>query len=306
MSLLDALMVTRRPYLNDGGIETDLIFGHGFDLPFFSSFVLLNDQKGRAALHAYFGAYLDLAAAEGRGFLLDTATWRANAGWLPKHGLGAEAVRDINLGAVDLARAIRAAHPGTATVLINGNIGPTGDGYAPEQCLTAAEADSLHRPQMEALAEAGVDLATALTMTHVGEAVGVARAAQAAGVPVAISFTVETDGRLPVGTTLGEAITAVDEATGGAPLYFGINCAHPTHFIDRLEGAWTKRIGLVRANASRQSHAELDEATELDAGDPGEFGPLYQELAERLPNLRVVGGCCGTDHRHVTAIAHSA
>lgn len=305
MSLLDALMVTKRPYLNDGGIETDLIFSHGFDLPFFSSFVLLDDQKGRAALQAYFSAYLDLAAAEGRGFLLDTVTWRANAGWVPRHELGAEAVRDINLRAVDLARAIRAAHPGTATVLINGNIGPAGDGYAPEQCLTPAEAEALHNPQMEALAEAGVDLATALTMTHVGEAVGVVRAAQAAGVPVAISFTVETDGRLPVGTPLGEAITAVDEATGGAPLYFGINCAHPTHFRDQLEGTWTKRIGLIRANASRLSHAELDASSELDASNPTEFGPLYRDLADRLPNLRVIGGCCGTDHRHVSAVARS-
>lgn len=306
MSLLDALMITGRPYLSDGGLETDLIFNHGFDLPHFSSFVLLDDPNGHAALEAYFGAYLKLATAEGRGFLLDTATWRANAGWAPKHALDANAVRVINQRAVDHAKAIRSAHPSALPVLVNGAIGPLGDGYEPDQQFTPAEAERMHCPQLEAFAEAHVDLATAFTMTHVGEAIGVVRAALAAEVPVAISFTVETDGRLPVGTTLDEAIKAVDEATGSAPLYYGINCAHPTHFLDRLDGDWTKRIGLVRANASRLSHAELDEATDLDAGNPGEFGRLYQELAERLPNLRVLGGCCGTDHRHVTAIAHAS
>lgn len=302
MSLLDGLLTTTRPYLNDGGIETDLIFNRGFDLPYFSSFVLLDDAAGRQALEAYFADYLALAAATGRGFLLDTVTWRANAGWAPRHGLTPEALRDINRRAVDHARAIRDKHTRSVPVLVNGNIGPCGDGYAPDQLFTPDQAEALHHPQLAALAEAGVDLATAMTMTHIDEAIGVVRAAQSAGVPIAISFTVETDGKLPVGTPLGEAIRAVDQATDGAALYFGINCAHPTHFMDQLQGDWTRRIGVVRANASRQSHAELDEATELDDGDPDEFGPLYADLAARLPELKVLGGCCGTDCRHVHAM----
>ena len=305
MSLLADFLASKRPYLNDGGIETDLIFNRGFELPLFSSFVLLKDQQGRVALEAYFGEYLDLAEAEGRGFLLDTATWRANAGWGPKLGLNLAGLRDINLQAVQFAQAIKAGRRGNVPILINGIIGPCGDGYAPHQLFTPDEAEDLHRPQMQALAECGVDLVTAMTMTHPGEAIGVIRSAQAAGLRVAVSFTLETDGRLPVGTPLGDVIREVDAATGGAAVYFGINCAHPTHFLDQLAGDWTKRIGVVRANASRQSHAELDDATTLDDGDPKEFAPLYEGLAARLPSLRVVGGCCGTDCRHVHAMAQS-
>jgi len=305
MSLLADFLASKRPYLNDGGIETDLIFNRGFELPLFSSFVLLKDQQGRVALEAYFGEYLDLAEAEGRGFLLDTATWRANAGWGPKLGLNLAGLRDINLQAVQFAQAIKAGRRGNVPILINGIIGPCGDGYAPHQLFTPDEAEDLHRPQMQALAEGGVDLVTAMTMTHPGEAIGVIRSAQAAGLRVAVSFTLETDGRLPVGTPLGDVIREVDAATGGAAVYFGINCAHPTHFLDQLAGDWTKRIGVVRANASRQSHAELDDATTLDDGDPKEFAPLYEGLAARLPSIRVVGGCCGTDCRHVHAMAQS-
>jgi S-methylmethionine-dependent homocysteine/selenocysteine methylase len=139
-------------------------------------------------------------------------------------------------------------------------------------------------------------------MTYVEEAIGVARAARRAGLPAAISFTVETDGRLPSGQDLGEAIEQVD--ADAAPAYFMINCAHPTHFEAVLEGGggWRERIRGLRANASTKSHAELDEATELDSGDPADLGARYAGLRELLPELTVVGGCCGTDHRHVAEI----
>ena len=150
-------------------------------------------------------------------------------------------------------------------------------------------------------------MVTAITMTHVGEAVGVVRAAEAAGLPVAISFTVETDGRLPTGQPLGEAIEAVDAATGALPAYYMINCAHPTHFAHELgaDGGWTGRVRGLRANASCRSHAELDAATDLDAGDPAQLGRQYAELRRLLPQLTVLVGCCCTDLRHVEAIARA-
>lgn len=299
---LAAFLSSPRSYLTDGGLETSLIFHDGFDLPLFAAFVLYDSPEGRAALVRYFTRYLDIAAADDRGFLLDTATWRANAGWGPKLGFRDAALRSVNRRAVALAADLRASRGRAHPVLINGVIGPAGDGYRPEDLLTADRAEALHCPQIEAFADAGADMATAMTLTHTGEAIGLAWAAVGVGLPLALSFTVETNGRLPDGTPLGEAIATVDAATHGSPLYYGINCAHPTHFLDQLHGDWTGRIGLVRANASRMSHAELDETPELDDGDPEEFGALYRLVAEKLPGVRALGGCCGTDHRHVGAV----
>src|SRR3712207_4511764 len=121
--------------------------------------------------------------------------------------------------------------------------------------------------------------------------------------PVVISFTPEVDGRLPTGQPLGEAIEEVDTATGGVPAYYMINCAHPTHFDGALDGeAWTERLRGLRANASRRSHAELDAAPDLDDGDPIELGAEYAALRRRHPWINVLGGCCGTDHRHIEQI----
>jgi S-methylmethionine-dependent homocysteine/selenocysteine methylase len=302
MTGLETFLSTNRPYLGDGGMETDLIFNYGVDLPHFSSFVLLSSDEGREALRRYFEDYFEIAKASNRGFLVSTTTWRANAGWADRHVLTLEQLKEVNRLAVDFAKQLRSEQQAEGWALIDGAVGPAGDGYAPHQLYLPEEAEALHTPQMEAFAEAGVDMAIAYTMTHPGEAIGVVRAARAAQVPVGISFTVETDGRLPIGMEIWEAIDEVESSTSGAPLFYGINCAHPTHFMDKLDGAWTGRVGLVRANASCKSHAELDESTELDAGDPEEFGHQYAELFERLPNLRVVDGCCGSDHTHIREI----
>ena len=177
---------------------------------------------------------------------------------------------------------------------------------APGEIPDLSKAYRMHGPQIEIFAQSGVDMVSAITMTNTGEAIGIAQAAVEQDLPVVISFTVETDGRLPTGDLLGEAIQAVDQATGKAPLYYMVNCAHPDHFNRTIaEGtSWVSRIGGVRANASRLSHAELDAAETLDEGDPQEFGDLHAELAGLLPNLRVVGGCCGTDYRHVGCVSH--
>jgi S-methylmethionine-dependent homocysteine/selenocysteine methylase len=291
-------------FVTDGGLETTLLFQEGIDLPEFAAFPLLADQSGRDALTRYYGAYQDIAERDGVGIVLDTATWRANADWGTRLGWSLDDLSAINRTAVDFIRDLADRRPGTPAVL-NGVIGPRGDGYVVGAAMSAEEAKRYHLLQARAFAEAGADLITSVTMTYVDEAIGIVEAARAVGLPVAIGFTVETDGRLPSGQALGAAIEEVDERTGAAPAYFMVNCAHPSHFSGVLAegGSWTGRIRAVRANASRLSHAELDEAEELDRGDPAELAADYVELARLLPDIRLVGGCCGTDHEHVAAIS---
>lgn len=173
--------------------------------------------------------------------------------------------------------------------------------------MTVDEAQSYHAFQIGAFAESEIDMVSAITMNNVEEAIGIARAASGAALPCVISFTVETDGRLASGMALREAVEETDRQTGGAPVYYMVNCAHPTHFEDALNRGerWIERIGGVRANASTKSHAELDEATEIDIGDPADLARRYSDLRRSYPTMRVLGGCCGTDHRHVNAICEA-
>jgi S-methylmethionine-dependent homocysteine/selenocysteine methylase len=294
-----------RLYLADGGLETTMIGQRGFELPEFASFVMLADDDGRDALRAYYREYIEIAREAGTGFTFDTPTWRASRGWGEKLGYTPAAIADVNRDAVELAREIRAAEESEGTpIAICGAIGPEGDAYHPETVLSAAEAEAYHSHQVRTFAASGVDMVGALTLTYADEAIGIVGAAAAEGVPVSISFTLETDGRLPSGEGLGAAIEKVDAATAGAAAYFMVNCAHPTHFAPVLEagGPWMERLGGIRANASRCSHAELDEMTEIDSGDPEELGTEYRAFKDLLPNPRVLGGCCGTDTRHVASV----
>lgn len=302
MSRVEKLMKADSPWITDAGLETVMIFLEGIDLPNFASFVLLDNPTGKAALTRYFDKFIALARGGGTGMVLGTPTWRANMGWAGAMGMDAAEIRSTNLRAVAFAKATReACETANLPILIEGSIGPGGDGYRIDTAMTAAEAEALHEVQIAALAEGGADLISAATMTYPAEAIGIARAARRQGLPHVLSFTLETDGRLPNGQSLQAAIAEVDAATGGSPLFYMVNCAHPTHFRHVLTGDWVKRIGGIRANASRKSHAELDVMTELDDGDPDEFGALYADLAGVLPNLRLIGGCCGSDHRHVGA-----
>ncbi|MES2436279.1 MAG: homocysteine S-methyltransferase family protein [Pseudomonadota bacterium] len=291
-------------FLTDGGMETVMVFHEGIDLPQFASFTLLDSAEGRAALTKYYTAFLDEAATQRAGFVLDTATWRASSGWGQVMGLEPARIDAINREAVALVQGLRAERPRQA-ILINGVIGPHGDAYAPDHVLSAETAQEYHRRQVNVLAAAGVDLISAVTISSLGEAIGIAKAATEVDQPVTLSFTVETDGRLISGMSLADAIHRTDDATDAAPLWYGINCAHPDHFRDILRGDWVNRIGSVRANASRRSHAELDESTELDDGDIAELAQDYHQLLHMLPGLHVLGGCCGTDLRHVAAIGRS-
>lgn len=292
-----------RPFVTDGGLETTLVFHDGIDLPDFAAFPLLDTDEGREALTRYYAAYLDIARRHSTGIVLDTPTWRANLDWGARLGYDPDALAAVNRRAVDFVSDL-AAEWSDVTTVRNGVVGPRGDGYVVEAAMSATEAASYHALQIRAFADAGAEMVTAVTMTSAAEGTGVARAATAVGLPAVISFTVETDGRLPSGETLPDAIATVDRETDGAAAYFMVNCAHPTHFADTLTGgAWLERVRGIRANASKLSHDELDEAEELDPGDIDELAGDYADLAARLPGLAVVGGCCGTDHRHIDAVA---
>ncbi|MBD2104962.1 homocysteine S-methyltransferase family protein [Leptolyngbya sp. FACHB-261] len=292
-------------FLTDGGIETTLIFHEGLELPDFAAFDLLRHEAGQKALQKYFRTYAMLAKDYQIGFILESATWRANPDWAAKLGYSSEALADINRKAIELLHAIREEYETENTrMVISGCIGPRGDGYDPAELMIEAEAEQYHLNQIATFRDADADMVSAITMTYVEEAIGIARAAQSLGMPVAISFTVETDGKLPTGQTLKDAIEQTDRDTNSAPAYYMINCAHPTHFSSVLveEEPWLERIRGIRANASTKSHAELNEAEQLDDGNPEELGNQYRELKSSLKNLNVLGGCCGTDHRHVEAI----
>lgn len=259
-----------------------------------------------AALDRYFRTYAEIAKRFSAGLVLESATWRANPDWATRLGYSAEALAAANRAAIELLERIRADYEdGDTTVVISACLGPRGDGYVPGALMSADQARDYHLAQMEVFAHTAADMASAITMNYANEAIGIARAAELMHMPVAISFTVETDGRLPTGQSLRSAITEVDEATDAYPSYYMINCAHPTHFEHALDdgGAWLDRIHGLRANASRKSHAELNESVDLDIGDPAELGAEYATLTRRMPSLNVMGGCCGTDHRHVESIA---
>jgi homocysteine S-methyltransferase len=300
-------LAEKNAFLSDGGLETVLIFQEGVELPHFASFTLLSTTEGRRQLEAYYANYLAIARDRGLGFILDTPTWRANADWGALLDHDAPALDRVNRQAVTFLEGLRAQWDGPSTpCLINGVLGPRGDGYKAGR-MNADEAEGYHAAQVASFADSAADMVSAVTMNTVGEAVGIARAAKAQAMPCVVSFTVETDGRLADGTSLADAIRSVDRETDRSPVYFMINCAHPTHFVQALENGedWLARIQGVRANASNRSHQELDESTSLDAGDPVDLGQRYVALRRVLPALRIFGGCCGTDHRHIAAICEA-
>ena len=293
-------------FLTDGGLETTLVFHERVDLPHFAAFHLLKDAAGRETLFRYFERYIAIAKAGRRGFILESPTWRSNSDWGEKLGYSHAQLVKINREAIGMMLDLRARHASSSLpMVVSGCVGPRGDGYDPGMVMSPDEAQDYHREQIATMVDAGADMVTAITMTNVTEAIGVTRAATEAGAPVAISFTVETDGRLPTGQPLREAIEEVDAATTSAPAYYMINCAHPLHFESmlRTNASWTARIRGIRANASRRSHQELNDAPDLDDGDPIELGGQYRDLIRRQPQINVLGGCCGTDHRHVECIS---
>ncbi len=295
-----------RPFLTDSGLETKLIFIDGIELPEFAAFVLLETSDGRQRLRDYFERHAQIARDAGSGFIAEAPTWRANADCGRRLGYDSDRLDELNKDAITLLVDLRDRDGrGRGDYVISGCIGPRRDGYDPSFTTSAEDAERYHAEQIASFADTEADLVAALTMTNTEEAIGITRAAQNAGIPAAISFTLETDGRLPSGTPLAEAIIEVDARTDNGPAYYMINCAHPTHFDDVLEGrgGWVRRIRGIRANASRKGHDELDTANELDEGDPYELASEYASLVARFPELTILGGCCGTDERHIEQIA---
>jgi len=298
--------LTGQPFLTDGGLETTLVFLQGHDLPEFAAFPLLRTESGRADLLTYYRTYIDLAARHSAGLILESPTWRASADWARRLGYSRPELAQANRDAITLLDELREQLMPLEPVVLSASIGPRGDGYIPTTAMTIREAAAYHAEQAHVFARTPADMLSAMTINYAAEAAGIAIAARYASMPVVISFTVETDGCLATGQPLGEAIREVDAATGSYPAYYMINCAHPTHFAHALPAGarWLHRIRGLRANASCKSHAELNESTALDIGDPHNLAFLYARLLHGpLPNLTILGGCCGTDDRHIDAIA---
>lgn len=294
-------------FLADGGIETDLIFNKGIEIREFAAHTLLREPDGRAAMESYFRGFLSLARTYNTGFILDSQTWKAHMHWADDLGESEEELRDTNRESILFISGLREEYGDNSNpVVLNALIGPTSDAYSPEDRIGAKKAETYHLKQLGWLADTEVDMVTGTTLPRVDEAIGMVRAARTVGLPIVISFTVETNGCLPSGRSLGDAIRVVDESTDCGPAYYMVNCAHPDHFFNELDGVeWTRRIRGFRCNASRLSHAELDACDTLDDGSPEEFGKLYGEIFERMPWLTVFGGCCGSDLRHITQAAQA-
>lgn len=291
-------------FLTDGGLETTLVFHDEIDLPNFAAFDLLKTKEGEKRLEQYFRQYASIATENKVGFVFESVTWRASSDWGNLMGYSDVALDAINKQSIEMLAKLRdELETETSPMVISGCIGPRGDGYNPDSYMTAEEAQRYHSKQIKSFSESGADFITAMTITYVEEAIGIVLAAKEEKIPVVISFTVETDGKLPSDQSLKDAIESVDAKTGSATAYYMINCAHPEHFEGTLVGdeKWLSRIHGIRANASNKSHAELDECEELDDGNPHELGQAYGEFKKNLRQLNVIGGCCGTDHRHVEA-----
>ncbi|WP_298563928.1 homocysteine S-methyltransferase family protein [uncultured Aliiroseovarius sp.] len=293
-------------FLDYAGMETDIIFNKGMELPGFASYPLLETEDGRRMLTEYMKAFIEVGASHNAGVILESPTWLANRDRAAALGYTPERLSVLNKQAIEMMSQVR-AEAGDLPTIICGILGPRDDAYAPTEQMTASQAEAYHSEQVAALAQTDADIIGGYTVAYPAEAIGMVLAIKKFDIPAMISFTVETDGRLPTGEPLGAAITEVDAATDSYASYFMINCAHPEHFTDILsDEPWMQRLRGVVANASRCSHAELDEAEELDDGDPEELGQQLAEIQMRFPQISIVGGCCGTDMRHVSQIAKSA
>jgi homocysteine S-methyltransferase len=292
-------------YLMDAGLETDLIFNRGITISEFAAHTLLTSDEGRAALTQYFEPFLALARDMNTGFILHSATWKAHRHWASAMSATIVELREANRESLRFIADLRNKFASRSNpIVLNAIIGPRGDAYRSNITILAAEAEDYFSEQIDWLTETEADMVSGMTFSQASEGIGFVRAIRGAAMPAAVSFTVETDGRLPNGQKLGDAVREVEAATDGYCAYFMINCAHPDHFGSALlnDEGWEHRVRGIRANASRRSHAELDRAKELDIGNPAELARQYRNLRARLPNLTILGGCCGTDYRHIEQI----
>jgi homocysteine S-methyltransferase len=301
---------TQRPgvfYLTEGGQETEIMYKFGHDLPDFAMFPLLEKPQAVADLRGMYSRYLETAARHGFVALMGGLDYRASPDWGSKLGYSREALADAELRSIDFLREVARPYEDEVEILYVGIVGPRGDAYSLNRTITEDDAEDYHSVQIETLKRAQIDLVSALTFNNVPEAVGVSRAAARSGLPLTISFTLDSTSRLKSGPSLKQAIEATDAAAGDArPDFYGVNCSHPLEFEPALEpGDWIKRIRSLRPNAAMMEKQQLCKIGHLEAGDPAELGRQMGALARRYPHIDIWGGCCGTWETHLDEIARN-
>jgi len=296
----------RELFLTEGGIETEIIYKHGFELPEFAMFTLLENPRAVGVMRDMFRRQLDVAAEFAMSVLLTGLDYRASPDWGARLGYSQHGLAEINIRAIEFLREIASEyHEQIPRILIGGIIGPRGDAYQLNKTITSVEAEDYHAVQLATLKAAKVDFACALTFNNTPEAIGVARAATTIGVPLTVSLTVNSNGRLKSGPTVAEAVKSIDaEAGKSAPAFYMLNCSHPVEFEPALtEGAWLERLRGFRPNASKMEKIALCKLGHLEEGNPVELGRLMGDLARRIPHMDIWGGCCGTGETHLREIA---
>lgn len=288
-----------------GGIETWLQYVDGFELRHFCLFELLDDKRGVACLTDYHRKLVEAAVPHGFGVINEGLHYRASRDWGELIGYSREGLEEINIRGIEFYKDFAREYDSPETpMIVGGVIGPRGDAYNVARAMAAAEAEDYHSEQILTFKKAGADQITAATLSSIEEAIGIARAAKAADMPVVISLFVKQGGRLSGGETVEEAITKVDAATGNVPAYYMINCTHPTEFEPALTADdWNRRLGGFMPNAVAMETLDLCKLGHLEDGNPEELGGQMADLARRFPHIHVWGGCCGTDGRHIGQIA---
>ena len=293
-------------FLTEGGSETEIMYRHGFDLPEFAMFPLLDNPKAVSAMRGVFTEHLDVAAEYGFSFLLTGLDYRASPDWGAKLGYSASALAEANIAAIEFLRDVSGGYGGQIPrLLIGGILGPRGDAYSLNQAISAESAEDYHAVQVETLKSAGVDFACAMTFNNVAESVGAARAAARIGVPLSISLTLNSSCRLQSGPSLADAVSEIDAQAGDdAPDFYLLNCSHPLEYEPALGlGEWIKRLRGVRPNACPMDKIALCKLDHIEDGDPIELGAQIRDLSNRYPHMDIFGGCCGTGHSHLREIA---
>ena len=293
-------------FLTEGGTETEIMYRHGFELPEFAMFTLLENPSAVTAMRGMFRDHLDVSAEFGLSFLLTGIDYRASPDWGAKLGYSPQALADANIAAIELLRDVAKGYDGQIPrLLVGGILGPRGDAYNLNQNITAESAEDYHSVQLTTLKVAGVDFASAQTFNNVPEAVGACRAASKIGVSLSVALTLDSTHRLKSGISLSQAITEIDAQTGDdAPDFYLINCSHPVEYEPALDNReWVKRLRGVRPNASKLEKIALCNLGHIEDGDPIELGQQLADLSSRHPHMDIFGGCCGTGAEHLREIA---
>jgi homocysteine S-methyltransferase len=296
-------------YLTEGGQETEILYKYGYELPHFAMYPLLDNPRAMTELRGMYGRYLDTAARHGFGVIIGGLDYRASPDWASLLGYSGEALAEMQMRAIDFLRDVATPYQAQVPALLYaGILGPRGDAYELNKTITAVEAEDYHSEQLATLARARVDVVEAMTFNSVEEVIGLSRAASRAGLPLAVSFTLDNStSRLVSGPSLKEAIETVDAQTGDdRPAFYGINCSHPLEFMPAIEpGDWFERVRCLRPNAAMMDKISLCTLGHLESGDPVQLGELMGGLARRYPHLDIWGGCCGTWDTHLDEIARN-